>query len=161
MAAHKRVWGFNGIFQRWTHWPIFSLLRLSSGLFLYLHPSNEQLKESISAQNKSDSKPAKNDGGRKSFRHRKNRNHIVENNEKETFNVPRDIEITLEREPLNLYYLVQLPYYNELQWLIDFSFCTIFVYLLTEIYYFVFNTRANQEYNLSVVWCLLSLGFVM
>ncbi len=77
----------------------------------------------------------------------------------ETFTVPKNLTLTLDAEPLSIFYLIQLRYYSELQWLIDFSLHAVLVYFATELYHTLWPARAELEYNLSVVWCLLALGF--
>lgn len=52
-----------------------------------------------------------------------------------------------------------LHYFPEFQWLVDFTVAATVVYLITELYYSV--TQASGEMNISVVWCLLVLAFVM
>ncbi|KAH9413323.1 hypothetical protein DERP_007799 [Dermatophagoides pteronyssinus] len=144
------------------------------GLIRYLHPTNEQLKQAIQ-QSKNDelqqqqSITGKNSNSinqnnhhqRKSYRKNRRNHHQEEHTKPETFYVPKDLRLMLDSEPLTLFNLVQLPYYNELQWLIDFSISTVLVYFLTESYYTFIRNGMNDEYNLSIVWCLLSLGFVM
>lgn len=55
--------------------------------------------------------------------------------------------------------VVQLRFFTEYQWLVDFSVCSVLVYLVTEIYVFYFPTKAATEVNLSLVWCFLVAGF--
>lgn len=52
-----------------------------------------------------------------------------------------------------------LHYFPEFQWLVDFTVAATVVYLITELYYSL--TQASGEMNISVVWCLLVLAFVM
>lgn len=52
-----------------------------------------------------------------------------------------------------------LHYFPEFQWLVDFTVAATVVYLITELYYSV--TQASGEMNISLVWCLLVLAFVM
>lgn len=52
-----------------------------------------------------------------------------------------------------------LHYFPEFQWLVDFTVAATVVYLITELYYSV--AQASGEMNISVVWCLLVLAFVM
>lgn len=135
-----------------------------SGLVYYLHPDNHRLKEAIAEHNRgteSNSKVNPKDESKRTnnrARHRKNRN--KEEPENETFNVPKNLSLNLEAQPLNLAHLIQLPYYSELQWLIDFSLCAVVVYFCTELYYHFLPERASNEYNLSLVWCALALAFI-
>ena len=52
-----------------------------------------------------------------------------------------------------------LHYFPEFQWLVDFTVAATMVYLITELYYSV--AQPSGEMNISVVWCLLVLAFVM
>lgn len=52
-----------------------------------------------------------------------------------------------------------LYYFPEFQWLVDFTVAASAVYLITELYYNV--AQPSGEMNISVVWCLLVLAFVM
>ena len=52
-----------------------------------------------------------------------------------------------------------LHYFPEFQWLVDFTVAATVVYLITELYFCV--AEANGEMNISVVWCMLVLAFVM
>lgn len=58
-----------------------------------------------------------------------------------------------------LYLPPALHYFPEFQWLVDFTVAATVVYLITELYYSV--TQASGEMNISLVWCLLVLAFVM
>lgn len=55
--------------------------------------------------------------------------------------------------------LAALHYFPEFQWLVDFTVAATVVYLITELYYSV--AQPSGEMNISVVWCLLVLAFVM
>lgn len=52
-----------------------------------------------------------------------------------------------------------LHYFPEFQWLVDFTVASTVVYLITELYFCV--AEPNGEMNISVVWSLLVLAFVM
>lgn len=144
----------------------FILLLLDSGLVRYLHPTNEQLRDAINQQqndlaNKNTANHVSNNNERYRKHRKRNRHYENDSTKPETFYVPKNIALSLDSEPLNIFNLVQLPYYNELQWLIDFSLCTVIVYFITEMYYTFVGKSNTNEYNLSIVWCLLSLGFVL
>ena len=144
---------------------------ICSGLVRYLHPSNERLKEAIASVNSIGDSVAKsttttNNNTKESAKNarsarRRRHQHQEDNDKPETFNVPRNLSIALNAEPLSVLHLIQLPYYTDLQWLIDFSLCTVIVYFSTETYFFIFPAKLETEYNLSLVWCLLSLAFTM
>lgn len=52
-----------------------------------------------------------------------------------------------------------LHYFPEFQWLVDFTVAATVVYLITELYYCV--AQPSGEMNISVVWSLLVLAFVL
>lgn len=52
-----------------------------------------------------------------------------------------------------------LHYFPEFQWLVDFTVAATVVYLITELYYSV--AQPSGEMNISVVWCLLVIAFVL
>ena len=54
--------------------------------------------------------------------------------------------------------LVQLRYYTEYQWLLDFSLYSLITYSLSEVYLYLLPARAATEVNLSLVWVCLVLG---
>ena len=58
------------------------------------------------------------------------------------------------------YDLYQLKFYTEFQWLIDYSFFVVLVYIATEIYLGLVP-KSSQEVNLSMLWCCLMVGFAL
>lgn len=121
-----------------------------AGLVRYLHPSDEELRQyapSPAVNNKKDKKRGK---------------HAEKNGGSQndgSFKVPRNIDLSLDRAPVVVGDLVQLRYYSEYQWLLDFAAYSFFTYALSEIYIFLLPDKANQEVNLSLVWLILILGF--
>lgn len=118
--------------------------------------------------------------------HRRNNGHI----DNKPLTVPKDIDLQLETKCItevdtlgnsnstkalscircingvfgvfDLTVLLSLPalhYFPEFQWLVDFTVAATVVYLITEFYYSV--SQASGEMNISVVWCMLVLAFVM
>lgn len=125
----------------------------------YLHPSNDQLKEAIKEINQPLQNASKNTHQQqqhKGGRHRKGKG----DNGPEIFKIPRNLPVALDCEPLNIINIIHLPYYSDLQWMVDFSCWTIIVYFCTEVFYWFFPERFQSEYNLSIVWCFLALGFI-
>jgi len=121
-----------------------------AGLVRYLHPSDEQLKQhtpQLLIKDKREKKKAR----------------IAEKNgfstSNGTFNVPRNIDLQLEKSAVVVSDLVQLRYYSEYQWLLDFAAYSLFTYALSELYIFMLPVKATQEVNLSLVWLILVLGF--
>lgn len=74
-----------------------------------------------------------------------------------TFHVPRNLDIQLETAKINEFDLLQLRYYTEYQWLVDFSLYAGIVYVLSEFYHYYFPLK--EEVNLSMMWCFLVLFF--
>lgn len=68
---------------------------------------------------------------------------------------------SLHRKPhyFFFFFLLALHYFPEFQWLVDFTVAATAVYLITELYFCV--AEPNGEMNISVVWSLLVLAFVM
>lgn len=128
----------------------------------FLHPTNERLKEAINSDNAESGKAKEPNSSNKrgSTKRRRNHNH-QDQQDPETFQVPRSVTLTLESEPLSILQLQHLPYYSDLQWLIDFSLCSLIVYFATEAYFTLFPARQEIEYNLGIVWCLLALSFAL
>ena len=90
-------------------------------------------------------------------RGRKNANDYSPENE--TFNVPRSTDVQLETAKVTVQDIVQLRFYSEFQWLIDFALYAAVVYTFTEIYAHYFPSKAAEEVNLGMVWCVLVAGF--
>lgn len=133
--------------------PHFSLARwiLCSRLVRYLHPSSEDLRQLAGLQN---SGPHK--GKNKNHRDRKTNGQIKSD---EPFKVPRSIDIQLESVKVSHTDVVQLHFYPEYQWLVDFSVCAVIVYLLTEVYFYLLPGK--YEFNLSMLWCLLVIAIAL
>ena len=113
----------------------------TNSLVRYLAPTDDQLRETLGvvknthkSKHKRDKEPKDN-----------------------TFKVPRNISVPLSAQEVQTLDVIQLPYYAELQWLIDFGVYALIIYLFTEIYYFLVPN--NNEYNLSLIWCSLVVAF--
>ena len=72
--------------------------------------------------------------------------------------MPRTIDIALDTAPVEAVDLLQLRFYPDYQWLVDFSLSATMVYFLTEIYYTI---GPRSEFNISVLWCMLAIGFAL
>ncbi|KAK7457287.1 hypothetical protein BaRGS_00039259 [Batillaria attramentaria] len=129
--------------------PFFSFGRwmLSSRLVRYLHPTDEELKQLAGIPTSG----GKGKGRRQDFRK------MMNNPKDESFQVPRNLPIQLDTAKVEAIDLVQLQFYSEYQWLMDFSLCAVIVYVLTEIYYVI--SQHHIEFNASVLWCLLTIVF--
>ncbi|KAG8237299.1 hypothetical protein J437_LFUL017058 [Ladona fulva] len=110
----------------------------------YLYPTNEELKALAGIP--------KVKGKGKRFKEENGKNY-------DTFHVARNLDIQLETAQVTSLDVVHLKFYPEFQWLVDFSLYAGIVYILTEVYYALLPVK--DEVNLSMLWCLLVLGFAM
>lgn len=127
----------------------FSVARwlLSYRLTRYLHPTDEELLSVTGIQ--------RNPGKSKGKKHRERRE---DSNESE-FLVPKNLELQLDTAAVQPGDMMQLHYYTEYQWLLDFAVCALIVYSITEVYYYLIP--AKDEFNLSILWCALVVGFAI
>lgn len=107
-----------------------------------MSPTDDQLRETLGLSK----------SGHKS-KHRRDNKEAKET----TFNVPRNTSVPLSAQEVHALDVIQLPYYAEVQWLIDFGAYALIIYSFTEIYYFLVPN--NNEYNLSLIWCSLVVAF--
>lgn len=129
--------------------PHFSLAKwilCSTGLSRYLHPTDDELRK-LSGVPREKAKSKKD----------KQRNGHVDQGKSSTFHVPRSLDIQLETVAISPYDIVHLRYYTEYQWLVDFSLYASIVYVVSEVYQFFFPLK--EEFNLSMLWCLLVVFF--
>lgn len=71
--------------------------------------------------------------------------------------VPKNLELQLDSTAVRPDDMLQLHFYSEYQWLLDFAICALVVYIITEFYYYLMPAR--DEVNLSILWCILVVGF--
>lgn len=64
--------------------------------------------------------------------------------------------MTLDAEPIGEADVISLHFYNDFQWIIDFSFMAILVYMSNEMFESFFGS--TSRFSLSLIWCLL--GFL-
>ncbi|KAG7190275.1 hypothetical protein KM043_006392 [Ampulex compressa] len=124
--------------------PHFSLARwilCSTGLIRYLYPTDQQLRVLAGVPKE---KP-------------KRGKHVENGKVGDVFHVPRNLDITLENAKITMMDVIHLKYYTEYQWLLDFSVYAIVVYIMTEMYDYLYPIK--DEINLSILWCSLVLGF--
>lgn len=124
--------------------PHFSLARwflCSTGLTRYLYPTDQELR-TLAGVPKEKPKKGK---------------HIENGKIGDVFHVPRNLDITLESAKITTLDVVHLKYYTEYQWLLDFSVYATAVYVMTEVYNYLYPIK--DEINLSMLWCSLVLGF--
>ncbi|KAG7176491.1 Transmembrane protein 161B-like [Homarus americanus] len=131
------------------HYSLARWLLCGTGLIYYLHPTDEELR-SLAGVPKDKGKKGK--GGGKG-----NSKGGGTAEDDGTFTVPRTLDLTLETSRMVPGEVMQLKFYTEYQWLLDFSLCSAIVYIITEIFMAVAPPKA--EVNLSMLWCLLAVGF--
>ncbi|XP_043287201.1 transmembrane protein 161B [Venturia canescens] len=125
--------------------PHFSFARwilCSTGLTRYLYPTDQELRTLAGVPRE---KP------------KKGRQHMENGKSTDTFHIPRNLEVTLESTAITSLDVIHLKFYTEFQWLLDFSIYATIVYTLTEIWNNFYPIE--DEINLSILWCVLVLGF--
>uniref|UniRef100_A0A1I8AG37 Transmembrane protein 16H n=1 Tax=Steinernema glaseri TaxID=37863 RepID=A0A1I8AG37_9BILA len=115
------------------------------GLFRYLPPSNELLREAARI-------PALNSRGRRRKQEQAER-------EAKGFKVPKDSDFNLYVTEVRGEDLEQLPFYEHLVWLVDFIFFALLVATISEGFKFFFP--GNQDVNISVVWLVIGVAFIL
>lgn len=96
------------------------------------------------------------------YKNKKDHRHKYSNgndDKSHTFHVPRNLDIQLEVTKVMPYDVVNLRYYTEYQWLVDFSLYASIIYVISEIYHFYIPLK--EEVNLSMMWCLLVVFFAL
>ncbi|XP_064616643.1 transmembrane protein 161B-like [Liolophura sinensis] len=134
--------------QKLSGYYSFGRWLLCDRLVRYLHPTDKELRELLGP-------PATSHGGR--GKTKKGGDRYGANGKSESFNLPRNIPIQLEMAKVDAIDLLPLQFYSEFQWLMDYSVSAFIVYLLTEGYYGIGEPKT--EFNVSVLWCLLAIGF--
>ncbi|XP_031617935.1 transmembrane protein 161B isoform X2 [Contarinia nasturtii] len=131
------------------HYSLAKWILCSTGLIRFLHPTDNELK-TLAGVPKSMHKT------KKEHRHSKYSNGN-DNEKSHTFHVPRNLDIQLEVTKVTPYDVINLRYYTEYQWLVDFSLYACIIYVISEIYHYYIPLR--EEVNLSMMWCLLVIFF--
>ena len=127
-----------------SHFSVASWI-LTSRLVRYLHPTDEELRNLTA-------------GGYSKNKARKNyKNHAGGKNE--PFSIPKSLDIQLEPAKVQAIDVILMRFYPEFQWLVDFSVCALFIYIPTEAYYTLMQPK--NEYNLSMMWAILVIGFCL
>ncbi|XP_054645773.1 transmembrane protein 161A [Dunckerocampus dactyliophorus] len=86
-----------------------------------------------------------------------NRRDRRQNGENKPLTVPKDIDLHLEKAPVNAIDALVLRFFLEYQWLVDFAVYALGVFLFTECYYSVVD--ASKEVNIGAIWCVLTVFF--
>lgn len=121
-------------FARW--------LLCNGSLFRFKHPSEGEL---CALAGKQVPKP--------------NRRDRRQNGENKPLTVPKDINLHLEKAPVNTIDALVLRFFLEYQWLVDFAVYTVGIFLFTECYYCVVDAR--KEVNIGAIWCVLTVLFCL
>ncbi|XP_020288967.1 transmembrane protein 161B isoform X2 [Pseudomyrmex gracilis] len=124
--------------------PHFSVARwilCSTGLKRYQYPTDQQLRTLAGVPKEKPKKGKHSENGKVG----------------DVFHVPRNLDIKLESAKITALDVIHLKYYTEYQWLLDFSVYAVIVYILTETYNYFYPIK--DEINLSILWCLVVLGF--
>ncbi|KAM3938470.1 transmembrane protein 161A [Leptodactylus fuscus] len=130
------------VMQRVTpHYSLARWLLCNGSLLRYKHPTEDELR-ALSGKQKPKAKKERRMNG------------ITD---EKPLTVPRDIDLHLEATPVTAVDALVLRYFLEYQWFIDFSLYSTFIYLFTEGYYCLVD--AQNEINIGVLWCLLTLVF--
>ncbi|GFR63065.1 transmembrane protein 161B-like [Elysia marginata] len=140
--------------------PYYSFGRwlMSKRLYRYLHPTNEELKQLMSADSQSgNGKQQSNQSGKGRRRGDHRKTAPPTEGKAETFTIPRNLGVQLDQAQVEDVDLVPLQYYSDYTWLMDFSISAVIIYVLTEVYYILAPHRV--EFNISILWCLLALTF--
>uniref|UniRef100_V5I0P1 Putative conserved plasma membrane protein n=1 Tax=Ixodes ricinus TaxID=34613 RepID=V5I0P1_IXORI len=141
------------VLQKLSYQFSFSRWIICKRLVRYLHPTDEELKSLAGISGK----PHKGKGKRDKWRDRGRNGTLNEDKDYQEFLVPKNLQFELDMAPIGIGEAIQLRFYSDYQWLLDFAGCAVVVYALTEAYYHFLPGR--EEVNLSLVWCLLVLGF--
>ncbi|KAM9763159.1 transmembrane protein 161A [Menidia menidia] len=80
-----------------------------------------------------------------------------QNGENKPITVPKDINLHLDKAPVNVMDALVLRFFLEYQWLVDFAVYALGVFLFTECYYSVVD--ASKEVNIGAIWCVLTVLF--
>ncbi|KAJ3604110.1 hypothetical protein NHX12_028851 [Muraenolepis orangiensis] len=126
------------------HYSFARWLLCSGSLRWYQHPTEDELRSLAGKQQKGQKK-----------KERKYNGHV----DNKPLTIPKDIDLQLETKYITEVDTLALHYFPEFQWLVDFTVAATVVYLITELYYAV--AEPSGEMNISVVWCLLVLAFVI
>lgn len=136
----------------------FARWLLSGSLVRYLHPSDQQILDMANMKRVPTGK-SKDKKDRGSSRNRK-RGDGDHNDQLSTFEIPRNTHFVLEACKVREEHLLELKFYPEYQWLVDFGVCALLVFIFSEVFYYLFMSK-SEELNLSLVWCLLAIGFAV
>uniref|UniRef100_H3D6N9 Transmembrane protein 161A n=1 Tax=Tetraodon nigroviridis TaxID=99883 RepID=H3D6N9_TETNG len=128
------------VMQRMAPHCLARWLLCNGSLFRFKHPSEGEL---CALAGKQIPKP--------------NRRDRRQNGEVKPLTVPKDIDLHLEKAPINALDALVLRFFLEYQWLVDFAVYATGVFLFTECYYSLVD--ASKEVNIGALWCVLTVLF--
>ncbi|XP_053739239.1 transmembrane protein 161A [Synchiropus splendidus] len=129
------------IMQRMApHYSFARWLLCNGSLFRFKHPSGEELCALAGKQLP-----------------KQNRRDRRQNGESKPLTVPKDIDLHLEKAPVNAMDALVLRFFLEYQWLIDFAVYATGIFIFTECYYTVMS--GSKEVNIGAIWCVLTVFF--
>ncbi|XP_017779120.1 PREDICTED: transmembrane protein 161B [Nicrophorus vespilloides] len=128
------------------HFSIARWLLCSTGLVRYLYPTDSELRQAANV-------PKDKQKGKKGSKSQSNGTAPT----KETFHIPKNIDIDLDTIKVSPLDVIHLRFYMEYQWLLDFSIYAAVVYIATEVYHGFFPSK--DEVNLSMLWIFLVIIF--
>ncbi|XP_050542257.1 transmembrane protein 161B [Daktulosphaira vitifoliae] len=126
--------------------PIYSFARwslCSTGLVRYIHPTDKELRQILGLKKKENKQKKGLSNG--------------QSNNVDVFQIPKNLEINLQNQPIYEHEIYQLKYFMEYQWLVNFSIYAALVYFSTEIY--SYYSSITNEINLSMLWCAIVIVF--
>ena len=128
----------------------FGRFLLCGRLLRYLHPTNEELRQAsgVGYGNATSRKR----GGRLENGHTNN------SNSSDHFTVSKGVALALDTAPIEPKDVVQLRYYSDYQWLLDLSFCSLFVVIFNDIFYGIVSAEIPR-FNLTLIWCVMVVLF--
>lgn len=89
----------------------------------YLYPTDQELRNTIGYPKEKPKKGKHHENGKTP----------------DVFQIPRNIDITLETAPVTPQDVVHLKFYSDFQWLLDFSIYGALVYFMTEVNFYKLN----------------------
>uniref|UniRef100_A0A8D8PRA7 Transmembrane protein 161B n=1 Tax=Cacopsylla melanoneura TaxID=428564 RepID=A0A8D8PRA7_9HEMI len=140
------------------HYSFSRWLLCSTGLIRYLYPSNDELRQ-LAGVPKEKTKSKRNNKDKKYDRNGVGGGGEQFSQTKETFHVPKNINLELQSAKITSLDVVHLRYYPEYQWLLDYALYSLVVYILTEVYSSFIPL--DHEINLSMLWCLVVQCFTL
>lgn len=112
------------------HYSFAKWILCSTGLYRYLHPTDDELRSKIGLSNRGDRGHGGGKGSHKNRYHLTNGQHQTQTR---SFHVPCSIEIDLQTVPVVSGDVIHLKFFAEYQWLVDFSVYTAIVYTISEV----------------------------